>query len=363
MNMDWQCSTCFNSPVRLISPLSRHRRPAICVPSSPFRPNTTFTPRRPRPVQQSIYISLCSTPADSDGDFQKQNDGDDFAPQLHPQESFLQCVQCYAVYAVEAEDLEGPPRVVSCSACLHEWYATESDLLWGEEEAKSALRQAALRRVQAGGSSTFVPTRNVVAQQKQTKEEQDKRFESTNTKRRKRKTTSVERNEQKQQNEDDNDNVVDEDDEKKEVDQDDQQPFNVFVGNLSFRATEQDLFRAFSGYGCVIKCQVPSDPTGASRGYGFVEMEDRASGLRAIESLQGTSILGRDVSLNEAKPKKDVGFNSVTSAGGARRTRSKTWKKDFRRSKDEPFADSIKQQEERATGKKYEKRTDRKERV
>ena len=360
MNMGWQCSTCFSPPVRLIFPLPSHGKPAICVSSSPFRPNTTFTPRRPRPVQQSVYISLCSTSDDVSNNFRKEKDENCArVPQLHPQESFLQCVQCYAVYAVEAEELVGPPRIVSCSACLHEWYATESDILWGEEEAKTALRQAALRRVQAGGSSTFVPARNVVAQQKQEKEEQDRKSESFTTKRRRRRTITAGENKSKQETEEDDDNALDADDEEK----DDQRPFNVFVGNLSFRATEQDLFRAFSGYGCVIKCQVPSDPTGASRGYGFVEMEDRASGLRAIKSLQGTSILGRDVSLNEAKPRKDISFNGITAGSGGRRSRSKAWKKDFRRTRNESSANSTKQQEEGATGKKYEKRTGRKERV
>lgn len=166
-----------------------------------------------------------------------------------PQEAFLQCIQCLAVYHVEPEELEGPPRVVACSACLHEWYANEDDLIWGDEQASAALKLATER---TQGSNAFVAARGVA---------------------------------------------------KKQQAQNNDGPINVFVGNLSFRATEEDLYRAFSGYGAVLKCELPADSAGIPKGYAFVEMQSRQSGMKAIECLQGTSIVGRDISLSIAKPR------------------------------------------------------------
>jgi len=79
---------------------------------------------------------------------------------------------------------------------------------------------------------------------------------------------------------------------------------NIYVGNLSFKATEDDLRNAFEPFGEVFKTRIPLDrETGRTRGFGFVEMVDRESGLTAIDALNGTSIAGRPVNVNEAKPR------------------------------------------------------------
>eukprot|EP00741_Cyanophora_paradoxa_P009876 tig00001694_g9566.t1 len=80
--------------------------------------------------------------------------------------------------------------------------------------------------------------------------------------------------------------------------------FNIYVGNLSFKANEDDLMQEFSRYGEVHRVSIPLDKeTGRSRGFAFVEMLDKEAGRKAAEELNGTSIAGREVSVSEAKPK------------------------------------------------------------
>lgn len=79
---------------------------------------------------------------------------------------------------------------------------------------------------------------------------------------------------------------------------------NIYVGNLSFDATEQDIEAAFAEFGAVKSVNVIKDrDTGNSRGFGFVEMQNRESGLQAINGIDQKSICGRDVTVNEAKPR------------------------------------------------------------
>ena len=81
---------------------------------------------------------------------------------------------------------------------------------------------------------------------------------------------------------------------------------NIYVGNLSFDATEQDLRGAFEQYGYVSRVNVISDrETGRSRGFAFVEMPDSDEAARAIDSLDGTDIAGRQVRVNAARPRSD----------------------------------------------------------
>jgi RNA recognition motif-containing protein len=80
---------------------------------------------------------------------------------------------------------------------------------------------------------------------------------------------------------------------------------NIFVGNLSFTATDHDLRQLFEPYGVVEKCQVVTDrETGRSRGFGFVEMPDSNAAKAAIDALQGTQLSGRPLTVNEAKPRE-----------------------------------------------------------
>ena len=80
---------------------------------------------------------------------------------------------------------------------------------------------------------------------------------------------------------------------------------NIFVGNLAFSATDQDLRQLFEQYGVVDKISVITDrDTGRSKGFGFVEMSDSAAAKAAIQGLQGTELAGRTLTVNEAKPRE-----------------------------------------------------------
>jgi RNA recognition motif-containing protein len=79
---------------------------------------------------------------------------------------------------------------------------------------------------------------------------------------------------------------------------------NIYVGNLSWSATDDDLRSLFSNYGNVLSAKVVEDrETGRSRGFGFVEM-DNADALQAIEALNGQNFQGRDLRVNEAQPRE-----------------------------------------------------------
>jgi len=79
---------------------------------------------------------------------------------------------------------------------------------------------------------------------------------------------------------------------------------NLYVGNLPFSATADDLREAFSKYGTVTSASVASDrETGRSRGFGFVEMADGAD--EAITNMNGASMGGRPLTVNEARPRED----------------------------------------------------------
>jgi RNA recognition motif-containing protein len=81
---------------------------------------------------------------------------------------------------------------------------------------------------------------------------------------------------------------------------------NLYVGNFSFNTTEADLERMFSAYGQVDSAKVITDrETGRSRGFGFVEMADRSAGEQAIAALNGKEVDGRQIKVNEAKPRED----------------------------------------------------------
>ncbi|MCP4306913.1 MAG: RNA-binding protein [bacterium] len=77
---------------------------------------------------------------------------------------------------------------------------------------------------------------------------------------------------------------------------------NIYVGNLTFATSSSDLQALFEEYGEVVKAQVISDrDTGRSRGFGFVEMTSADAAATAMEELNGKSIDGRDLTVNQAK--------------------------------------------------------------
>jgi RNA recognition motif-containing protein len=82
----------------------------------------------------------------------------------------------------------------------------------------------------------------------------------------------------------------------------------LYVGNLSFQSSSQDLEDLFAGIGAVESATVVEDrETGRSRGFGFVEMANQEDGEKAIAELNGTDFNGREIKVNEAKPREDRG--------------------------------------------------------
>ncbi len=78
----------------------------------------------------------------------------------------------------------------------------------------------------------------------------------------------------------------------------------IYVGNLSFNTNEDELKGLFESYGAVDSAKIISDQfTGRSRGFGFIEMENREEGLRAIQELDSKELGGRSLKVNEARPK------------------------------------------------------------
>lgn len=79
---------------------------------------------------------------------------------------------------------------------------------------------------------------------------------------------------------------------------------NIYVGNLAYECLDSDLKDAFSAHGQVDSARVISDKyTGRSRGFGFVEMPNDSEAQTAIEALNGTELKGREIKVNEARPK------------------------------------------------------------
>jgi len=80
---------------------------------------------------------------------------------------------------------------------------------------------------------------------------------------------------------------------------------NIFVGNLSFSATDDSLRQLFESHGVVDKVNIITDrDTGRSKGFGFVEMPDSAAAKAAIQGLNGKELDGRALTVNEAKPRE-----------------------------------------------------------
>ncbi|NLF72446.1 MAG: RNA-binding protein [Candidatus Anammoximicrobium sp.] len=95
---------------------------------------------------------------------------------------------------------------------------------------------------------------------------------------------------------------------------------NIYVGNLSYNATEDDLRQAFAQFGDVSSVSVIKDrETGRPRGFAFVEMPDEAQAKQAIENINNTEIAGRRVTVNEARPREDRGGGGGRRGGGGER--------------------------------------------
>ena len=93
----------------------------------------------------------------------------------------------------------------------------------------------------------------------------------------------------------------------------------LYVGNLSFQTSSDDLNQLFAQAGTVESAAVVEDrETGRSRGFGFVEMSSKEEAQKAIEQFNGKEINGRNLNVNEAKPREDRGNRGGGGGGGGR---------------------------------------------
>ena len=104
----------------------------------------------------------------------------------------------------------------------------------------------------------------------------------------------------------------------------------LYVGNLSFQTTSEDLQQLFGQAGTVESAAVVEDrDTGRSRGFGFVEMASKEEGEKAIEQFNGTDVNGRNLTVNEARPREDRGNRGGGrggyGGGGGGRDNSSRW--------------------------------------
>jgi len=92
---------------------------------------------------------------------------------------------------------------------------------------------------------------------------------------------------------------------------------NIYVGNLSYQADNYSLEDLFAPYGEVLSARVVTDrDSGRPRGFGFVEMASAADGEKAIAALNGQEHLGRELNINEARPREDRGGGQQRRGGG-----------------------------------------------
>ncbi len=94
---------------------------------------------------------------------------------------------------------------------------------------------------------------------------------------------------------------------------------NIYVANIPFKASEQELKGLFEEYGEVSSAKIIMDKvTQRSRGFGFIEMADDTAGRQAITSINGFNFLGKTLVVNEARPKSDAPRTGGGSSGGYR---------------------------------------------
>jgi RNA recognition motif-containing protein len=95
---------------------------------------------------------------------------------------------------------------------------------------------------------------------------------------------------------------------------------SIYVGNLSYQVTEEDVREVFAEYGTVKRVQLPTDrETGRMRGFGFVEMSTDDEEEAAIAALDGAEWMGRDLKVNKARPREDRPPSGGGGRGGQRR--------------------------------------------
>jgi len=101
---------------------------------------------------------------------------------------------------------------------------------------------------------------------------------------------------------------------------------NIYVSNLSFNVTDEDLQDYFAEYGEVTSAKVIMDKfTGKSRGFAFVEMSDDEAAKKAIAELDGASVDGRTIGVSVAKPREDRGNGGKGGGGGSFQRRNNNY--------------------------------------
>ncbi|MFB2978603.1 RNA recognition motif domain-containing protein [Microseira sp. BLCC-F43] len=92
---------------------------------------------------------------------------------------------------------------------------------------------------------------------------------------------------------------------------------SIYVGNLSYEVTQDDIVNVFTEYGTVKRVQIPTDrETGRKRGFAFVEMASEAEESAAIEALDGAEWMDRTLKVNKAKPREQRGPRGGDNRGG-----------------------------------------------
>jgi cold-inducible RNA-binding protein len=110
---------------------------------------------------------------------------------------------------------------------------------------------------------------------------------------------------------------------------------NLFVGNMSFQTTESDLRALFEPFGQITRVHMATDrETGRARGFAFVEMANDEEAAKAIAALDGKEVGGRNLKVNEARPKTDRG--GPRSGGGSGRGKGGFSNEDYRESARQP---------------------------
>ncbi|NEO97113.1 MAG: RNA-binding protein [Symploca sp. SIO2E9] len=94
---------------------------------------------------------------------------------------------------------------------------------------------------------------------------------------------------------------------------------SIYIGNLAYDATEEDISTIFADYGTVKRVHLPTDrETGKPRGFGFVEMGKEEEEEAAIEALDGAEWMGRNLKVNKARPRKERSFHRNQGDGFSR---------------------------------------------
>ena len=112
---------------------------------------------------------------------------------------------------------------------------------------------------------------------------------------------------------------------------------NLFVGNMSFQTTESEVSELFKAFGQVTRVHIAMDrETGRARGFAFVEMPNDAETASAIAGLDGKDVGGRNLKVNEARPKERSSAPRSTGGGGGGRGRGGFSNEDYRDASRQP---------------------------